>query len=66
MSKLLGTAYNYFTMWDLFQQSQGFRVSRTRETLPSIVGTLVSLVLLVLTAPYLVERYLALTQQREQ
>ena len=51
---------HYVALLDAFSQGIQFRTSRTRGTLSSVIGAVFTISILVLTLPYLVERYTAL------
>lgn len=53
------------TTLDLFSQGVSFRASRDSETHKSLVGTLFSIIILALTAPYLVSRFVVLKERQD-
>jgi hypothetical protein len=57
---------HYIALFDAFSQAVQFRTSRTSGTLTSVTGALFTIAILCLTMPYLVERYLVLTEHLDQ
>ena len=56
----------YFYMLDMFSQSISFRTSRENETMRSTAGSLLSIIVLVLTIPYTVEKFIVFRDRQSQ
>jgi Ca2+/Na+ antiporter len=57
---------HYVALLDAFSQAIQFRTSKARSTLGSVIGAVFTIAILVLTLPYLVERFTVLVEHQDQ
>ena len=52
--------HSAFTSADLFRQGVSFRMSKDQETQGTVIGTIFSLVIFILTVPFLISQWVTL------